>query len=150
MAKDQFHLSVAKFVKRAKVAPEIIVRKVAGEMLSEIVRRTPVGNPVLWKGPAPAGYVGGRARASWGVGLNRIDADARVTITDKDGRRTVARGMAKLADYKPDDTVWIASRLPYIERLEYGWSTQAPQGMVRLTVARWDDFLRKAARELPK
>lgn len=145
-----FSLAIDAFVRKAKAAPELVVRKVATEVLTGIVLKTPVGNPDLWKGKPPAGYVGGRARASWEIGLNRIDADANVTITDKDGRRTIARGMAKLANYKPDDTVWIASRLPYINALEYGHSRQAPAGMVRVTLTQWNDFLNQAVRELPK
>lgn len=145
-----FSLAVDEFVKRAKAAPEIVVRKVATDVLTGIVMKTPVGNPTLWKSKPPAGYVGGRARASWGVGLNRIDADATTTIVDKDGRKTIVQGAAKLAAYQPDDDVYIFSRLPYIERLEYGWSGQAPAGMVRITVVEWQDYVNRAVRALPK
>lgn len=34
--------------------------------------------------------------------------------------------------------------VPYIRRLEYGWSPQAPRGMVRLTASEWPDIVRQA------
>lgn len=146
----KFTLAVDRFVQRAKVAPDIVVRKVALGLLSDIVLATPVGNPSLWKHPAPPGYVGGRARASWGVGLNRY-GDMQVTTVDKDGTATIHRGMASLAAYRPGDSVWIGSRLPYIVPLEYGHShIQAPAGMVRIAIARWNDHLTRAIRSLPK
>lgn len=144
-----FALQIDQFVRKAKAAPELVVRKVATEMLSSIVLRTPVGNPSLWQSPPPAGYVGGRARASWRVGIGAIPAGDAINV-DPSGTATIGRGMRALSSYKPGDTVWIVSRLPYIERLEYGHSTQAPRGMVRLTVAEWRDFLAKAVRTLPK
>lgn len=45
---------------------------------------------------------------------------------------------------------YFTNSLPYAERLEYGWSQQAPGGMVRVSVASWqsivEDEIRKAAR----
>lgn len=144
-----FALQVDEFVKRAKLAPDIVVRKVALGIHRDIVLGTPVGNPDLWKGPAPAGYVGGRARASWGVGLNRYEL-VEADITDKSGTQTILRAAARLNTYRPGDSVWIGSGLPYMERLEFGWSRQAPAGMVRIAIARWNDHLTRAIRSLPK
>lgn len=126
------------------------MRKVALGLHRDIVMGTPVGNPTLWKSKPPAGYVGGRARASWGVGLNRYEG-VDVTVTDRNGQQTILRGAARLNSYKPGDSVWIGSRLPYIERLEFhGHSKQAPAGMVRLAITRWNDHLTSAIRSLPK
>lgn len=133
----RFALAVGEFAKRAKAAPATVVRKVSADLLASIVHRTPVDT--------------GRARASWGVGLNRIDADATATITDKEGATTVVRGQAKLSEWKADDTVWIASRLPYIVALEYGHSKkQAPAGMVRVSIAEVQTFINAAVRSLPR
>lgn len=38
--------------------------------------------------------------------------------------------------------------VPYILPLEYGHSKQAPSGMLRITIARWNSIVRKAAREV--
>lgn len=149
MAKS-FALDVGEFVRKAKAAPEIVVRKVATDLLTSVVFKTPVGNPSLWKGKPPAGYVGGRARASWGVGLN-APAESSITLVDKQGQRTIARGLAAISQWKPDDSIWITSRLPYINRLEYeGHSKQAPAGMVRISIVQAQQFITAAARSLPK
>lgn len=39
----------------------------------------------------------------------------------------------------------LTNNLPYAERLEYGWSNQAPQGMVRVNVARFNTLLEEEA-----
>lgn len=39
------------------------------------------------------------------------------------------------------------TKTPYIRRLEYGWSKQAPQGMVRISVAEWPDIVRKSVED---
>lgn len=85
----------------------------------------------------------GRFRANWFVG---IGSPYRVTVetTDKDGGATIQRAANALGSWTPGDTIWISNSLPYAERLEYGWSGQAPQGMVRLTVQQFNDFISKA------
>lgn len=41
----------------------------------------------------------------------------------------------------------IYNNLPYIERLENGWSQQAPTGMVRITLSEFERKLNQAARD---
>lgn len=130
-----FAVNVDAFVRRAKAAPGIVVRKAALEIHRDIVLGTPVDT--------------GRARASWGVGLNRY-GDLTVTTVDKDGTKTIHRAAAALASYRPGDSIWIGSALPYIVPLEYGHSRQAPAGMVRIAIARWNHHLTAAIRSLPK
>lgn len=112
-----FALQVDQFVRNAKLAPDIVVRKVALGIHRDIVMGTPVDT--------------GRARASWGVGLNRYEL-VEADITDKSGTQTILRAAARLNTYRPGDSVWIGSGLPYMERLEFGWSRQAPAGMHEL------------------
>lgn len=43
----------------------------------------------------------------------------------------------KIQDWSPTHgqaVLWISNNLPYAVRLEYGWSKQAPSGMVRVTL----------------
>lgn len=42
-------------------------------------------------------------------------------------------------------TLYIANGLPYIERLEQGSSTQAPRGMVMITIAELKDWVQRGA-----
>lgn len=113
------------------------MRKVATDVLTGVVRRTPVDT--------------GRARASWGVGINRVDVVANYTATDRTGQKTILAGLLSINQWKPEDEILIVSRLPYINRLEFdGWSRQAPAGMVRVTIAEFSAYVDAAVRQLPE
>jgi hypothetical protein len=43
----------------------------------------------------------------------------------------------------PQFGYYITNNLPYAERLEYGWSGQAPSGMIRLSLAEFEQVLRE-------
>lgn len=106
-------------------------RIIAMALLGEIVTRSPVGNPKLWKSPPPPGYVGGRFRGSHIVSIG-APVFAETTEIDPVGAETINRGKAVLAGLKPFTVVYIQTNLPYAERLEVGHSTQAPQGVYGL------------------
>jgi hypothetical protein len=107
----------------------------AFEAIRAIMDRSPVGNPSLWKGPAPFGYVGGQFRGNWQLTLNQT-TDATLSRIDPTGSASLQDADRALANIKAFDSVHIQNNLPYAIRLEEGWSTeQAPQGMVALTVA---------------
>lgn len=108
---------------------------IAFEAFRSIMDRSPVGNPSLWKGPAPFGYVGGQFRGNWQLTLNQI-TETKLNRIDPQGTVTLEAGKRVLQGLKPYDTVHIQNNLPYALRLEEGtWSSQAPQGMVAITVA---------------
>lgn len=145
---DTFALDVAKFAEKAGANVGTVVRKVSIDTLSKVVERTPVGDPTHWKNPPPAGYVGGRLRANWNVSLAVPDLSTSQT-TDKDGSSTTAKGSARLSRVDGKQDIYIMNSLPYVRRIEYdGWSSQAPAGMVRITVAEFQTFVDAAARSL--
>ena len=110
-----------------------VVKKTALTVDRELVLETPVGNPSLWQSAPPAGYVGGRARSNWLASINspRTDAGAQTTRKGSDTVRS-KMGSFKIAT----DTIFITNNVPYIERLNNGWSTQAPIGFIAAIVAR--------------
>ena len=127
-------------------AVEQALRGAATELFSEIVRRTPVGNPTLWKGEAPAGYVGGRLRGNWQASLRRPESSI-LDNTDKSGANTITKGTQKINSFKiRDQSIWFTNNLPYADRIEQGWSKQRPAGMVRTTVKMFKPILAKIAR----
>lgn len=147
---DTFALDIARFVQRAKANGSTVVRKVGIEALRSVVLKTPVGNPDTWQSPAPAGYVGGRARANWNVSFGSPDVTTSER-TDKSGGTTIAAGTATIARAGGEQPIYLMNSLPYIRRLEYeGWSQQAKAGMVRITVAEIQTFVNNAVRSLPK
>lgn len=145
---DQFALDVSKFIEKAKIAPALVMRRISLDLLTKVVLRTPVGNPDLWQSPASAGYVGGRARANWATSIGA--PSFKVTFdTDKSGKATIADGASTLALADGEQPVYIMNSVPYIRALEYeGHSSQAPAGMVRVTVSEFQSFVDAAARSI--
>lgn len=150
MAADTFALDLKRFAEKAGDNARQVVRKVSMDLLTNVVLRTPVGNPSLWKGKAPAGYVGGRLRNNWNVSLGSADYSTG-NAPDKSGRGALGQGANVIANADGSLDLFIVNALPYVREIEYqGHSKQAPAGMVRITVTQWRDFIAQAVRELPK
>lgn len=114
-----------------------IVQVASATALRSLVRKTPVGNPALWGPsslPPPPGYRPGRARGGWQVMINR-SVESDIERIDPSGSSTIASGLAVIKTAGPFDTVLIFNNVPYIQPLEQGWSSQAPSGMISVTVA---------------
>lgn len=129
---DTFAADVKKFSDKAKLAMPTVVRMIAMEVYGRIIKRTPVDT--------------GRARANWMLSLGNPDL-ATTESTDKTGQTTLASGLSQVAKYT-DGSIWITNNLPYIKRLENGWSKQAPNGMVRLTIAEFSSVVKKMAAQI--
>lgn len=142
-----FGNDLSKFTKRVEDASDRVLRGAALSILSSIVKKTPVGNPSIWKTKyPPKGYAGGRLRGNWQVNLNS-PAVRRSGTKDKSGSTTISRGNGKIAKASIRTIIYIMNNLPYAEAIEYGHSTQAPEGMVRATILDWQWAVMKAARE---
>jgi len=118
------------------------VQEVALAALTGVVQMSPVGNPSLWKNPSSGrGYVGGRFRGNWGVSIGAPLSTVSAEI-DPDGGATIARGQAVIESYPQGDypVLYLQNNLPYSLVLETGHSTQAPSGMVGITVANVESF----------
>jgi len=57
---------------------------------------------------------------------------------------------AEVLNLKAGQVIYLVNNLPYAIPLEYGHSSQAPGGMVRLTVQKWRPIVDAVARELSK
>lgn len=138
----QFRLEIERWL--AQEVPQRAVslqKQIVAETLTAIVQATPVGNPTKWKRnigrkgpPLPRGYVGGQARRNWQI---TIDVPSRTIKSgfDQTGATASTEGFAVIGRITAPSKVWIANPLPYMERLENGWSKQAPTGMVANAVA---------------
>ena len=77
----------------------------------------------------------GRFVNNWVVGIaNRITGT--LGGTDKNKTAAIARGKAKLRQYKAFNTLYISNNLPYARRLNEGWSDQAPANFVEQAIHR--------------
>jgi predicted phage gp36 major capsid-like protein len=101
------------------------VKKVAMQVLAGVVNKTPVDT--------------GRARSNWMTAVNAVPSET-VEISASLSREqataeSINRGTGVIDSAKPFSSISIANNLPYIGTLEYGGSKQAPNGMVRTTLA---------------
>lgn len=94
---------------------------------------------------APEGYVGGRFRGNWMFSIGAPDSATTEEI-DPSGAKSTARITAGTIKFKAGDTCYITNSLGYAIPLEFGHSTQAPGGMVRVTVARFQQIVLEAIR----
>lgn len=128
-----FALDVSKFVEKAKKNPEKVMRQVSIKLFSAIIKASPVDT--------------GRFRMNW-MASGGIPASGITDATDKSWN--VASGNATSFVLKATD--WreftLTNNLPYAQRLEYGWSKQAPQGMVRTNVSRFQQLINEEANKV--
>lgn len=93
---------------------------------------------------APEGYVGGRFRGNWHISLDTVESVIH-DEPDPTGNETLATMVAAMTDFKAGQIAYIVNNLPYAVPLEYGHSTQAPNGMVRVTLERFQQIVEAAA-----
>ncbi len=99
---------------------------------------------------APAGYTGGRFRGNWQVGLD-VQPDGETGRIDKSGNMTMAVGNYMLEQFKVGTkAIYFTNNVPYAYRLEFGHSSQAPNGMVRITAEDAVKYFTEAANEVNK
>lgn len=99
---------------------------------------------------APLGYTGGRFRGNWQVSFDAPTTDETGRI-DKTGNLTKAAGNYTLSLFKVGmKAIYFCNNVPYAYRLEMGHSSQAPEGMVRITAAEFQRFFEEALREVTK
>ena len=75
----------------------------------------------------------GRARGNWQFG--KVLPQGVLPTLDTSGAAAIARIAGQTVGVKAGGEVWVVNNLPYAGKLEYGYSQQAPSGMVRVTLA---------------
>lgn len=128
-----FALDVSKFVEKAKKNPEKVMRQVSIKLFSAIIKASPVDT--------------GRFRMNW-MASGGIPASGVTDATDKSGNiaiRNATSFVLKAADWRE---FTLTNNLPYAQRLEYGWSQQAPQGFVRVNVSRFQQLINEEANKV--
>ena len=139
-------MDLNKFCEKNKVAIKEVRKNYAFALYSSIVKKTPVDT--------------GRARANWNVSVGSPDLS-----TTEDTRKT-PKSKDKMPDPNGDESIFISNNLPYITTLEYGgfpnppdkdggktvngFSKQAPEGMVGVTLANNEAIFNAALRSVKK
>jgi hypothetical protein len=123
MSVASFNSDLKKFARTVNLDIETVVRKVAFDIYKGVTQKTPVDT--------------GRAKANWNMGYGNIN----YTVTEN----TIFTALPPPngAGKKP---IYITNNLPYINALENGSSTQAPNGMVSLTMNETQRMVRNVIR----
>lgn len=109
-----------------KLDLETVARKITFDLFSKVNLRSPVDT--------------GRFRGNWNVSYGVPD----VSFTDNTNQNRATAEISKALTLPVGGVTWMANGLPYAARLEYGYSQQAPAGMVRVSVSEFSDIARKA------
>ncbi|WP_281211794.1 hypothetical protein [Pseudomonas fulva] len=91
------------------------------------------------------GYVGGRFRGNWQFSIDS-PATEELDRIDPSGSETIAALLSQVQALTIGQTAYVVNNLPYAIPLEYGHSTQAPAGMVRVTLANFQRIVDEAIR----
>ena len=141
MAKDvrSWRQEIDEFMDEEVVGEALDVQgKIMLELLTQLVTGTPVGKRSRWKinqgKPAskhrPKGYVGGHARKNWQVTIN-APAISEIPGEDKSGKAATRAGKAVIDTITEPCIGYISNLVPYIQRLDEGWSSTKTRGMVQ-------------------
>ncbi|HAS1727956.1 hypothetical protein P0227_24145 [Enterobacter cloacae] len=97
----------------------------------------------------PEGYVGGRFKNNWYVGLDSQPTETNDT-PDASGQGSNSRGLAVIEVFRVGrvNSIYFTNNLPYAQALENGHSNQAPGGMVGLTALDAAQYFREAMSEV--
>lgn len=122
------------------------------EMFSGMIDDTPVGDPALWnRSSIPKGYVPGTLKANWQTQSGSSPSSFLPEVKDQTGSATISNMKTKVMSWDFNkETLYFQNNAPYAETIEFGHSSQAPQGMYRLNVAKYNGLISKYARKEDK
>jgi hypothetical protein len=126
-----FALELARFAKQATEAIDASLREIIFEVAGSLIRMSPVDS--------------GRFRGNWQFSLMTPDSSISLDV-DPTGAETLGRIVAAAGAFTAGQVAYITNSLPYAIPLEFGHSTQAPSGMVRVTLARFQEIVNEAIR----
>ncbi|MEA7672512.1 HK97 gp10 family phage protein, partial [Salmonella enterica subsp. enterica serovar Cerro] len=86
----------------------------------------------------------GRFRGNWQT-TGATPATGLVAGVDPTGNKAVNNASTYIGSAPNWYEFTLTNNLPYAERLEYGWSKQAPTGMIRVNIARFNTLLNEEA-----
>jgi hypothetical protein len=140
---EDFGATIERWAKKTHDRLEAAPRAISLEIMRRLIRRTPVDT--------------GRARGNWQISLdhaaNKIVGPEWKAVKNKNGSNkrgafpirageAMAAGLSTLGSFKLGESIFITNHLPYINRLEHGWSKQAANGMVSVTLTEFPGIVR--------
>ena len=130
-----FTLDVSKYVAKTKKDVTEVIQSTAIVMFRDVIFDSPVDT--------------GRFRANWFCTVN--NPTGKVVYNPDEiyppDAQIVDRMIKKVESAKSPKTYYLTNNLPYAYNLEMGSSNQAPQGMVRKNINRFNALLEQEARK---
>ena len=135
-------MDLNKYCKNKEVELKDVRKTYAFALYSSIVKKTPVDT--------------GRARGNWNITVGHDDT------TSSKKTKPQFKNVDEVPKVEGDESIYISNNLPYITKLEYGgypnppkkgsgktvkgYSKQAPEGMVGVTLANNENIFESAVR----
>ncbi len=118
----RFSMDISRFVNRTRMTMNEVVRGAMYGLAARVVMTTPVKT--------------GKARGNWVMKMDGVYEKVQTGVLDKSGDHSLDRIAQALEAFEAGKTknIWLTNTLPYIVMLEYGWSKQAPAGIVRMAL----------------
>jgi hypothetical protein len=104
-----------------------------------------IGTSVVVKSPVDTG----RFRSNWLAAYGTADTTVSMSV-DPSGRSSINRLKLSVQGLTFREYFYFTNSLPYAKGLEYGDSMQAPSGMVRVSVAAWENILADEIRRVAR
>lgn len=139
---SHFSIPLQELADKVKLDLETVARKATLDMFSAVSLVAPVDS--------------GRYRANMNVSYNVVDR----TVTQSTNQSRMATEIAKVDTFPVGGIYYMTNSLPYATVIEYGgypnppkhptgktvngYSRQAPQGVFRITVMQFNDYVKKA------
>lgn len=144
---SSFAVQLKAFADKTNKKANDVVGLVTVKIAQRLDQRSPVGDASYWKNKPPKGYVGGRFRGNWQLGVGAIPAGETGRI-DPSGGETVSAIIATIPTQPAGTVMYLANNVPYAQRIEEGWSRQAPEGLVALTAMEFQQVVDEAAQQV--
>ena len=139
-----FSGAINDFSKIVDKALDDFAREITTEIAGSVIDLSPVDSSRFVKNwqhgtnAQPIGEVEEARNLPKGQSIHAMQAAAKLNMA------------AKLQNVKFGGIEYIVNNVPYAERLEFGYSGQAPSGMVRVTFSKLNKLVRNAANKVTK
>lgn len=124
-----FHLDLTRMVEKTKLRVDEVVQKTTFRIFSSIIYVSPVDT--------------GRFRGNW-IASDGSYSMETLDVLDLTGNATVKKMEEIVFSIKAGGIVYMVNNLPYAIPIEYGYSQQAPTGVVRTRIASYQEFINSA------
>ena len=127
MIQKSFTLAIKEFMAQTKEDHRNMTARAGMELARRVILKTPVDT--------------GRARGSFMATIG-APASGQSGLIDPTGQNAIAAAISTYSRAPAFSNLWLTSNLEYILDLEYGSSRQAPQGMVRVSIAELESLFK--------